>query len=193
VVDTAGKTWRGYYQRANGPCDSTVHPPYYNDDLPFLYFKDIKADPARCVSHLAPLPQMALDLRSAATTPALVWWGPDVYSDMEGCGIKAGDTFLRETIGRILASPAWTTQRSLLIVTLDEDAYDKERPAQLVPTVILGSLDVKQGYVSTTRYDHYDLLRTIEGVLGLGWLTLNDRHAEPMADIFGWARPPGGT
>jgi len=38
--------------------------------------------------------------------------------------------------------------------------------------------------VVATRYDHYNLLRTIEGVLGLGTLTANDRYAEPMADLF---------
>ncbi len=184
LVDAAGKTWRAYYQSANGACDNTVHDPYYNDDLPFLFFKDIKDDPARCTSHLLPLPQMSVDLRSAATTPAFSWWGADDCYDMEGCGIKAGDTFLKQTIGSILASPAWKTQRSLLVVTFDEDGYDLERPAQLVPTIVLASQGVRAGAVVATRYDHYNLLRTIEGVLGLGTLTANDRYAEPMADLF---------
>ena len=103
---------------------------------------------------------------------------------MEGCGIKAGDTFLKQTIGEILASKAWTTQRSLLIVTFDEDAYAIERPAQLIPTVVLASTGVKPGAVSNVRYDHYNMLRTIEGVLGLGTLIANDRYAEPMSDLF---------
>lgn len=184
LVEDAGKTWRAYYQGANGPCDNTIHDPYYNDDLPFLYFKDIRGDAARCASHLVPLPQMATDLASTSTTPNFVWWGADDCSDMEGCGIKAGDTFLKQTIGDILASPAWTTQRSLLLVTFDEDRYDKERPAQLIPTIALASTGVKAGYTSLQRYDHYNLLRTIEGVLGLGTLTANDLYAEPMTDIF---------
>ena len=184
LVENAGKTWRAYYQSANGPCDNTVHDPYYNDDLPFLFFKDIKDNPARCASHLVPLPQMAVDLKSAATTPAFSWWGADDCYDMEGCGIKAGDGFLAQTVGEIFASPAWKTQRSLLIVTFDEDGYDLERPAQLIPTVVLASQGVAKGAVISTRYDHYNLLRTIEGVLGLGTLTANDRYAEPMADLF---------
>jgi Phosphoesterase family len=184
LVQDAGKTWKAYYQSAHGPCDKTVHDPYYNDDLPFLYFKDIRDDAARCESHLVPLPQMATDLQSTTTTPNFVWWGADDCSDMEGCGIRAGDTFLKETIGDILASKAWTTQRSLLLVTFDEDRYDKERPAQLIPTIALASTGVKQGYLSKVRYDHYNMLRTIEGTLGLGTLTANDLYAEPMTDIF---------
>ncbi len=184
LVDAAGKSWKAYYESANGPCDNTIHPPYWNDDLPFLYFKDIRLDQARCDSHLVPLSQMSTDLRTTATTPSFVWWGADDCDDMEGCGIKAGDTFLKQTVGQIMASPAWTTQRSLLVITFDEDRYDKERPAQLVPTIAIGSTGVRQGFTSTTRYDHYNLLRTVEGALGLGTLTRNDLYAEPMSDIF---------
>lgn len=184
LVEGAGKTWAAYYQSADGACDNTVHDPYYNDDLPFLYFKDIRDDPARCDSHLLPLPQMAVDLRSTATTPDFVWWSADDCRDMEGCGVTAGDRFLKNTVGEILRSKAWTTQRSLLLITFDEDHYDRERPAQLIPTIALGSAGVKQGYVSDVRYDHYDMLRTIEGALGLGTMTANDLWAEPMSDIF---------
>jgi hypothetical protein len=184
LVEDSGQTWRAYYQSANGPCDNTIHDPYYNDDLPFLYFKDIRGNAARCTSHLVPLPQLSTDLASASTTPNFVWWGADDCSDMEGCGIKAGDTFLKQTVGEIMASKAWTTQRSLLFVTFDEDRYDKERPAQLIPTIALASTGVKAGYTSPERYDHYNMLRTIEGVLGLGTLTANDLYAEPMSDIF---------
>ena len=67
-----------------------------------------------------------------------------------------------------MRSPAWRTQRSLAIITLDEDGYNHEHPAQRVPTLVLGSDGVRQGYVSHVRYTHYSLLRTIEGALGLG-------------------------
>jgi YVTN family beta-propeller protein len=59
-----------------------------------------------------------------------------------------------------------------------------QHPAQRVPTIILGSTGVRQGYVSTVRYTHYSLLRTIEAALGLGTLTANDRYAQPVNDVF---------
>lgn len=184
LVHRAGKTWRAYYQGAHGSCDNTIHRPYWNDDLPFLYFHDIRTNKARCDSHLVPLKQLAVDLQSTSTTPSFAWWGANDCRDMEGCGIRSGDSFLKQTIGEIRASPAWTTQRSLLVVTFDEDRYDHERPAQLVPTIVIASHGVRRGYVSHVRYDHYNLLRTIEGALGLGTLTRNDRYARPMTDIF---------
>src|SRR6202042_407296 len=67
----------------------------------------------------------------------------------------------------------------------DEDGYDHQRPAQRVPTLVLGSAGVRQGYVSHARYTHYSLLRTIEGALGLRTLTGNDRWAQPANDVFG--------
>jgi hypothetical protein len=40
---------------------------------------------------------------------------------MEGCGIAAGDEFLKTELTAIMNSPAWRTQRSLAIITFDED------------------------------------------------------------------------
>ena len=83
-----------------------------------------------------------------------------------------------------MRSPAWRTQRSLAIITFDEDAQDGQRPAQRTPTIILGSAGVRQGFVTSKRYTHYSLLRTIEGALGLGTLTANDRYAQPVNGVF---------
>ena len=80
-----------------------------------------------------------------------------------------------------MTSPAWLTQRSLAIITFDEDAQDYQHPAQRVPTIIVGSAGVKQGYVSTVRYTHYSLLRTIEGALGLATLGRLDKRVHPTS------------
>ena len=82
-----------------------------------------------------------------------------------------------------MRSPAWTRQRSLAIITFDEDNYDHQHPAQRVATIVLDSQGVRPGFVSTTRYTHYSLLRTIEGARA-GTLTANDRFAQPVNDIF---------
>jgi YVTN family beta-propeller protein len=183
LISARHETWKTYPQSANGPCDDTVHKYYWNDDEPMTYFADVRGRPAYCAAHLLPLPALRTDLASAVTTPNFVWPAPDDCADMEGCGIKAGDQFLQTELGAIMRSPAWRTQRSLAIITFDEDGYDYEHPAQRVLTLMLGS-GVRQGYVSHVRYTHYSLLRTIEGALGLGTLTRNDRYARPVNDVF---------
>ena len=69
-------------------------------------------------------------------------------------------------------------------VDQDQDAEDGQHPAQRVPTLVIGSQLVKRGFVSTVRYTHYSLLRTVEAALGLGTLTDNDAYATPLNDVF---------
>jgi YVTN family beta-propeller protein len=183
-VDAAGETWKDYDQSSAGPCDDTVHGFYWDDDLPMLYFADIRDRPAYCAAHDVPLASMASDLSRPATTPNFSWVGINDCEDMEGCGIRAGDRFLAKQLGAIMHSPAWQTQRSLAIITFDEDATDHQRPAQRIPTLMLASAGVRHGYVSKVRYTHYSLLRTIEAALGLKTLTRNDRFAQPVNDVF---------
>ncbi len=189
-IGAAHETWKAYLQSAAGPCDNTVHGDYWDDDQPMTYFADVIHRPGYCAAHLVPLQSLQTDLASAATTPNFAWVSPNDCTDMEGCGIRSGDQFLARQLGDIIRSPAWRTQRSLAIITFDEDGYDHQRPAQRVPTLVLGSAGVRQGYVSHVRYTHYSLLRTIEGALGLGTLTGNDRWAQPANDIFGDSRVP---
>ena len=184
LVGAAHESWKAYLQSANGPCDDTVHGYYWDDDMPMTYFADVRDRPQYCAAHLVPLQAMRADLASARTTPNFAWVSPDDCYDMEGCGIRAGDNFLRAELGAIMRSPAWRTQRSLAIITFDEDGQDHQHPAQRVATIMIGSAGVRQGYVSHVRYTHYSLLRTIEAALGLGTLTANDRYAQPVNDVF---------
>src|ERR1022692_3365922 len=184
LLDAAHLSWKGYLQSASGPCDDTVHGQYWDDDLPLLYFAGIRDRPAYCAAHVVPLESLSADLAKAATTPNFAWISPNDCSDMEGCGIRAGDRFLARELGSILRSPAWRTQRSLAIITVDEDNYDRPDPPQRVATIMLASSGVRSGYVSRVRYTHYSLLRTIEAALRTGGLTANDRYAQPVNDVF---------
>jgi YVTN family beta-propeller protein len=184
LIGAAHETWKAYLQSADGPCDDTVHGYYWDDDMPMTYFADVRDRPAFCAAHIVPLQALSADLAHADTTPNFAWVSPDDCFDMEGCGIKAGDDFLATELGEIMRSPAWRTQRSMAIITFDEDGYDYEHPAQRIPTIIIGSRGVRRGYVSWVRYTHYSLLRTIEAALGLGMLTANDRYAQPVNDVF---------
>ncbi|MFF0637936.1 alkaline phosphatase family protein [Nocardia sp. NPDC004151] len=186
-ADAAGKTWKGYAEDANGNCDQTAHGEYYQDDLPFLYFQNMKSDPGYCAAHLQPLTQMTTDLQSTATTPNFVWFAANECHNMEGCGVSSGDSWLGATVPAILNSPAWKQQRSLLIVTFDEGFAKLFGPlySNRVPTIVLGSQNsVKAGFNSSQRTDQYGLLRTIDTALGLQPLTNNDRYAATVNDIY---------
>ena len=166
----------------NGPCDTTDHGYFYVDNLPFYFFENIRTDVPRCQAHLRPLTQLlGTDLQSAASTPHFVWIEPNIIHLMHDGTVQDGDGWLSTTLPILFASPAWQTERSLLVITWDEDDFT---PVQRVATIVLGSTAVRAGYQSPVRYTHYSLLRTIEAALGLPVFTANDRYAEPMNDLW---------
>lgn len=189
-VDAAGKTWKQYADGAGGNCDTTQHGNYYPDDVPFYYFPTMRNNQSYCQAHWQPLTSFYTDLSSTATTPNFAWFAADDCNDMEGCGINAGDTWLSTTLPHIFNSPAWTQQRSLLIITWDEDGNNSpggfgNGQTNQVATIMAGSPGtVKTGYTSNARYDHYSTARTIEQALGLTPLTTNDQYATPINDVF---------
>jgi acid phosphatase len=52
-----------------------------------------------------------------------------------------------------------------------------------VAAIVIGK-NVKPGFQSTTAYNHYSILKTIETSWGLGSLTSNDANANVMSDFF---------
>ncbi|MDH6115312.1 hypothetical protein P3T36_006722 [Kitasatospora sp. MAP12-15] len=199
-LDAAGKSWKQYVQSQTSNCQTTGSGNYETDDVPFYYDPKMQSDNAYCQAHWQPLPQLLnTDLASTATTPAFVWADADSCYDMEGCGIASGDTWLSQTLPTLFNSPAWTQQKSLLVLTWDEDGANSPGgfgPGQTnqVATVLIGSQGtVKAGYQDANRYDHYSTARVIEGALGLTTtMTDNDKWATPYNEVFTGAGT-GGT
>ena len=78
---------------------------------------------------------------------------------------------------------------STLIFVIEDDAQNgaDHVDARRSPAFIVGPY-VRNGALVSTRYTTINILRTIEAVLGLKPLGLNDALAMPMADIFDPAR-----
>ena len=74
---------------------------------------------------------------------------------------------------------------STLIFVLEDDAQDgpDHVDAHRSTGYVIGPY-VKQGTVVKTRYSTVNMLRTIEDVLGMDHLNLNDAYHGPMTDVF---------
>jgi len=135
-----------------------------------------------------------MDLKSRSTTPAFSWIAADDYYDGEAAGNgnqtsqAAQDGWLKQTIEPILRSPAWKTQRSLLILTWDECnpyPYPIDDAENHIATILVGSKGtVRVNHTAGDRHDHYSTGRTIEDALGIGPITANDRYATPLNAAF---------
>ena len=189
-LETAGKTWKAYEQGMGTPCNtSNNNDSYYQpDDAPFINFTNISSNHTRCAAHLFDTTQLTTDLQSAATTPNFSWIAADDYYDGEASGngsstsLQTQNGWLQQTLQPIFNSPAWTQQRSLLILTWDESAASGSNH---VATLLLGSPGtVQSGYASNVSYNHYSVGRTIENALGIAPLTHNDQYAQPINDAF---------
>jgi hypothetical protein len=193
-LEAAGLSWRAYVQGMGSPCRLEVDAPvsgghYAPDDQPFVHFRSVRGDAARCTAHLRDLSDLAQDARDG-TLPAFAWIAADGWWDGEGAwedsldvatSLRRQDEFLRDTLGPLLASPAWNHDRALLVLTWDE-SLGWGWPDNRIPTVLLGSapLGLTQG-IDDHHYDGYDVLRTIEDGLGLQGLDRFDAFARPLA------------
>jgi len=180
-VEASGRTWKAYEESMPSACylsDSGEYAPKHN---PFVYYADIQGNAARCQSHDVPYSQLGTDLASDSTTPNYVFITPNLCDDMHDCSVSTGDKWLQSNLPAIFTSQAWTTQTSLMLITWDEDDGN---PSNHVATLVIGP-SVIPGYVSSTLYNHYSLLKTLEQDWSLAALTTNDSGATAMSDFFG--------
>lgn len=175
---------------------------YAQKHNPFMYFSDIRNNTHR-MQKIVPFTQFDKDLASNRV-PNFVWISPDQCHDMHGvsaanaaalnipdCATPAtgldhkviglGDTFVHDTVSRIMQSKAWDS-KSAIIVNWDENDYGSFNGCCYSPTgvngVTLGGGDAPFMVItsknahhfvdSTTPYNHYTVLATIEKLWGLG-------------------------
>jgi hypothetical protein len=208
-VEESGRTWKAYMQSIPGAGSDVEFSPVINGSPvklyaqkhdPFMYFSDIRQDPDR-MKLIVPATQLDTDLASG-DVPNFLWLSPDQCHDMHGmspssaatigipdCGYPAsgldhaiialGDAYLRETVEKIMASPAWR-ENSAIAIVWDEDDYSGFAGCcgspvgtgggvlggARAPAIVINSRQTAP--VSTTHpYNHYSLLATIEQLWGL--------------------------
>lgn len=169
-LTAVGKTWASYSEslpsQGSATCGSGRYARTHN---PWFGFGNVPRSSAKTFAQFPTV---------YARLPTVSFVIPNLCSDMHDCPVSTGDTWLETHLG---AYAAWAkTHNSLLIVTFDEgNKHSKNK----IATVLYGQ-PVAAGSRSATRYDHYDVLRTIEDMYG----TSHAGHAATASDITGiWA------
>jgi len=179
LLEAKGRTWKVYADGYPGRCFlGSRSGMYVRRHVPFLSFKNVQTNPARC-EHIVEAAALATDVRQG-TLPDYALYVPDVQHDGHDSGVSAADRWLSETFGPLL-SDARFTENMVFIVTFDEGRGWWRR--NHIYTVLYGER-VIPGSVSDTRYDHYDLLRTIEDIFALGTLGQHDSKASAITGIW---------
>lgn len=172
---------------------------YAQKHNPFMYFSDIRSSPDR-MKLIVPFTQFAADVASTSV-PNFVWISPDQCHDMHGLSpvnaaavglpgcagkspmdhsvITLGDDFLKDTVQKIMASPAWKGNAAI-VIAWDEDDYSGYAgccgsPLGVggavlggagAPALVITSKNPKHQSLATA-FNHYSLLGTIQQLWGL--------------------------
>jgi hypothetical protein len=165
-LEAAGISWKVYAENLPSVCAaSSAAQGYVRRHVPFLYYRDVSGNPARCRS-VVPATALNHDLADHAL-PRFVWLVPNLCDDMHSCGTYAGDRYLHGIVPRLLSQLG---PSGVLFITFDEGSTDlgccQVARGGRVVTLVAGP-GARSGFRSTTPYDHYSLLRTIEDLWGL--------------------------
>jgi phosphatidylinositol-3-phosphatase len=187
-LDPVGKKWRNYGDGMGAACNKTTSGSYATRHLPFLYYKNVQEDSARCSDHVVDYGSFAADL--SAGSYALSFIAPSLSHDMHGTGltqgssdVTAGDTWLSTNVGNIVASNAYKNGGLVIIVWDEDDLSGTLAKDDPIPLFVLSPFAKSGGYPSPVHADHYALLATIEDSLGVGRLG-NAASASPLTDFF---------
>ena len=177
LLEAAGKTWGVYAEGYPGNCFLGASAgKYARKHAPFLSFKSVQADAARC-ARVTDASGFA-DAVRGGTLPDFSLYIPDLNDDGHDTGAPFADDWLKGAFGPLLA--AWPSD-TLLVVTFDED--DRKNPANQVYAALYGA-SVAPGSVSADSLSHYSLLKTVEQALGLGTLGAGDASAAAISGVW---------
>jgi hypothetical protein len=176
---------------------------------PFVYFASITGS-TECAQRDVDLGKLPADLAATSSTPSLSYITPNLCHDGhdtpcvdgQSGGLASADTWLRQWVPRITSSPAFRKD-GVLVITFDESdspasdasACCGEGPGPNSPLPGIAGLGggrvgalvlspfVKGGTWSTTPYNHYSLLASIEDLFKLPYLGY---AASPGLNRFGF-------
>jgi hypothetical protein len=163
---------------------------------PFMYFSSITGA-ADCAQHVVDLSRLSTDLASASTTPNLSYITPNLCHDGHDApcvdgqpgGLTSVNTWLQTWVPKILSSAAYKNDGMLVITADESDSPQSDAsaccgegpgPNAALPGITglggghIGALVLspyaKGGTWSTTSYNHYSLLASIEDVFKVPYL-----------------------
>ncbi len=99
--------------------------------------------------------------------------------------MQLGDIALKRIVTAIKQSPVWKQGSNAIVVVWDENDYSVAPITNQVLAIVDTSYG-SHGVQSATAYNHFSLLKSIEGALGLPCLNhACDSNVNVMADLFG--------
>jgi len=178
LLEAKKLTWKNYAEGYPGNCflgNSSGN--YARKHVPFLSFKGIQSDPARC-ARVVNAEEFTNDLQSGSL-PTYSFYSPNMDNDGHDTDLATASRWLKGLLTPILADSK-LMERTLIEITFDES---KSYLNNHIYTAFLGG-PVKKGYIETQSTSHYEVLRTIEENFRLGTLHEDDEESSPITTVW---------
>ena len=183
---------------------------------PFAYFRSVQegVQPGSDLSNVVGFDGwngLYADLR-AGSVPTFSFIAPNQCNDQHGRGnagpycnydptdngtqaglnpalMQRGDMALKQIVMAIRQSPAWKQGSNAMVVLWDENDYSTAPNTNKVLAIVDTNYG-SHGLQSSAAYNHFSLLKSIEGALGLPCLNhACDSTVNVMTDLFGSTLP----
>jgi len=182
LFDAAGLPWRVYVENYPGNC-SLVHNAdnglYVRRHVPFLGYVNVQSNRERCNRSVVDATRLDADI-AAGSLPAFAFYVPNQQHNGHDTDGDTADAWMESRFGPLLRDHRFTDD-TLFVLTYDES----ERTSLTRVATVFHGAGVIPGAQTTLRYDHYDLLRTIEDLFHLGTLGKNDAsEGELIREVF---------
>lgn len=204
-LNTAGISWKNYQedvQLSSGPgvsasgTSATVINPYYHTGAygyaakhnPMVFFTDTATQNVKALTNLT------ADLANNAVG-RYNWITPNLYNDQhtglssftyhgtaytgDQAAVAQGDNFLSIIIPQIMASTAYSNNGAI-IIRMDE-TEGGDTTSYTLPAIVISPVAKGNAYASSVVMSHSSVLRTMEEMLGLSFLSNAIPSAETAA------------
>jgi hypothetical protein len=165
---------------------------YARKHVPFLSFKKIQQQEFQnviSVNTTDPHNAFVTDVENSQKDPkdskykplpTYMFYSPNMDDDGHDTNLRTASSWLKNLLETWI--PQGSRAGTLIEITFDE-SEPPERQSNHIYTVLLGDM-VKKGMKVNERYDHYDMLRTIEDNFGLQPINSGDSKARVITGIW---------
>ena len=182
-LDAAGVSWKAYEEDLPSVgylgCSSGNYAARHD---PFVYFSDVK-NSSTDQKKIVPFTQFAIDLANDSF-PRYSFITPNLCNDAHDCSLSVADAWLNTNIAPLLNTNMFQSGGDAVLIIVFDEGTDSTNGGGQVAWMIAGP-KIKQGYRSTTFYQHQNTLRLMLEVLGVTTFPQGAATASDMAEFFG--------
>jgi hypothetical protein len=182
-LDAAGVSWKAYEEDLPSVgylgCSSGNYAARHD---PFVYFSDVK-NSSTDQHNIVPFTQFAVDLANDSF-PRYSFITPNVCNDAHDCALSVADAWLNSNLAPLLNTNMFQTGGDGVLIIVFDEGTDSTNGGGQIEWAIIGP-KIKQGYRSTTFYQHQNTLRLMLEGLGVTTFPQGAATASDMAEFFG--------